>query len=80
MRRCTLYSMIALFGVACVTLDRVPRSVLRVLRNQAEVTMRWDEVVRWHKGELSAFPERGLSLCDSQCNVRAWQTGGGVYR
>ena len=37
-------SMIALFGVAYVTLDRVPQSVLRVLRSQAEVTMLSDEI------------------------------------
>jgi len=41
--RYAMCSMIALFGVAFATLDRVPRSVLRVLRNKAEVEMRLDE-------------------------------------
>jgi hypothetical protein len=39
-RRYALLSMLALFGVAYVTLDRVPRSVLRVLQTQAELTIR----------------------------------------
>ena len=42
--RYAMCSMIALFGVAYVTLDRVPQSVLRVLRSQAEVTMLSDEI------------------------------------
>jgi hypothetical protein len=42
-RRFALLSMIALFGVAYVTLDRVPRSVLRVLQTQAELTIRSDQ-------------------------------------
>jgi len=37
-------SMIALFGAAYVTLYRVPQSVLRGLRSQAEVTMLSDEI------------------------------------
>jgi hypothetical protein len=40
LRRYALFSMIALFGVAYATLDRVPRSVLRVLQTQAEMTIR----------------------------------------
>ena len=43
-RSYALCSMVALFGVAYVTLDRVPQSVLRVLRTQAEVTMLSDEI------------------------------------
>ena len=42
-RRCAFVSMLALFGVAYVTLDRVPRSVLRVLQAQAELTIRCDQ-------------------------------------
>ena len=42
-RRYALLSMLALFGVACATLDRVPRSVLRVLQTQPELTVRSDE-------------------------------------
>ena len=43
-RRYAMCSMVALFGVAYVTLDRVPQSVLRILRTQAEVTMFSDEI------------------------------------
>ena len=43
-QRCALFSMIAMFGVAFLTLDRVPRAVLRVLQAQAEAAMRADQV------------------------------------
>ena len=39
-RRFALFSMIALFGIAYATLDRVPRSVLRVLEIRAELVSR----------------------------------------
>jgi len=35
-RRLALYSMIAMFGIAYATLDRVPRAVLQVLRGGSE--------------------------------------------
>jgi len=42
-QRCALVSLIAMFGVAFLTLDRVPRAVLRVLQTQAELAMRADQ-------------------------------------
>ena len=41
--RYAMCSMIALFGVAFTTLDKVPQSVVRVLKSKAEVAMRSDE-------------------------------------
>jgi hypothetical protein len=49
-RRLLLLSMLALFGLAYATLDRVPRATLAVLRGGGE------HVLRLHEAEAATGP------------------------